>query len=125
MGVPKNKNTSRVERSTGNFFFKKKEKLNMTFNHDLKKNDGANKYKKINKNIAIIGNKSKKKEKNKTSAIKNKDPGNPKNIKVFNNIAKNNLGHKKFIPLTSVINLVLNLLAIASTNRKEFVDIKA
>jgi hypothetical protein len=76
------------------------------------------------KNRDVWG-KSKKNEKNKTSAIKNNDPGNPKNIKVFNNIAKNSLGHKKLIPLTSVINLVLNLLAIASTSKKEFVEIKA
>ena len=35
---------------------------------------------------------------------------------------KNSLGHKKFKPLTSVINLVLNRRAIASTNKNELVD---
>ena len=53
------------------------------------------------------------------------DPGKPKKTKQFNNVIKNNLGHKKLIPLTSVINLVLNLLAIASTKRKEFVESNA
>jgi hypothetical protein len=106
----------------GESFLKKTEKLNITFNQDLKKKEGANKYRNINKNIDMRGNKSKKKEKNKTSAIKKIEPGKPKKIKVFSSTAKNNLGHKKFIPLTSVINLVLNLLAIASTNKNEFVD---
>jgi hypothetical protein len=32
------------------------------------------------------------------------------------------LGHIKFIPLISVINLVLNLRAIASTSKNELVD---
>jgi hypothetical protein len=57
--------------------------------------------------------------------MKNNEPGKPKNINVFNKIDKNNLGHKKLIPLTSVINLVLNLLAIASTSKNEFVEINA
>jgi hypothetical protein len=44
---------------------------------------------------------------------------------MFSNVVKNNFGHKKFNPLISVINLVLNRLAIASTNKKELVEIKA
>ena len=50
------------------------------------------------------------------------EPGNPRNIKVFNNVIKNNLGHMKLIPLTSVNKRVLNRRAIASTKRKELVD---
>lgn len=91
----------------------------------LKKKVGPSKYSKINKKIAAIGNKSKKKLKNKNSAIKKIEPGKPKNIKQLTRLIKNNLGHKKLTPLISVINLVLNLLFIASTNKKEFVDNKA
>ena len=80
------------------------------------------KYKNSNKNTAISGNKSKKKLKNKNSATKKIEPGNPKKIKVLVNVIKNNLGHKKLIPLTSVNNLVLKRRAIASTNRNELVD---
>jgi hypothetical protein len=53
------------------------------------------------------------------------DPGKPKNIKLLISIAINNFGHKKLIPDTSVIILVLNLLATASTSKKEFVDKRA
>jgi hypothetical protein len=98
------------------------EKPNMTFIQDLKKNVGPKKYKKNNKKSDKIGNKSKKKVKNKNSDIKKMDPGNPKNIKIFNKIAKKSLGHMKLIPLISVIRRVLNLRAIASTSKKEFVD---
>jgi hypothetical protein len=37
-------------------------------------------------------------------------------------LTKKSLGHKKLIPFTSVISLVLNRRPIASTKRKEFVD---
>jgi len=57
--------------------------------------------------------------------MKNMEPGKPKNISEFTNIARNSLGHKKFIPLTSVINLVLNLRATASTSKNELVESKA
>lgn len=70
----------------------------------------------------MIGNKSKKKLKNKNSDTKKIDPGNPKNINVFNKIAKKSFGHKKLIPLISVISRVLNRLATASTKRNELVD---
>jgi hypothetical protein len=40
-------------------------------------------------------------------------------------MVRNNFGHRKFIPLISVNRRVLNRLAIASTNKKEFVDNKA
>jgi hypothetical protein len=46
-------------------------------------------------------------------------------IKVFNNAARNNLGHKKFKPLISVVNRVLNRRVIASTNKNAFVESKA
>jgi len=53
------------------------------------------------------------------------DPGKPKKTKQFKRLTKNNLGHKKFIPLISVINRVLKRLPIASTNKNEFVESKA
>ena len=83
---------------------------------------GPNKYKNTNKKTVNTGNRSRKKEKNKNSETKKMEPGKPKNIRVFNSAHKNNLGHIKFIPLISVISLVLNLRAIASTSKKEFVD---
>jgi hypothetical protein len=53
------------------------------------------------------------------------DPGNPRNTKVFNKLTRKSLGHKKLIPLISVISRVLNRLLIASTKKKEFVESKA
>lgn len=76
----------------------------------------------MSKKIDKIGNKSNEKLKKRNSAIKKIDPGNPKKIKEFNKITKNNLGHKKFNPLISVISLVLKRRLIASTNKKELVD---
>ena len=72
-----------------------------------------------------MGNKSKKKLKNRNSATKKIEPGNPKNISVFKSIAKKSFGHKKFNPLISVIKRVLKRRATASTNKNEFVDNKA
>jgi len=68
------------------------------------------------------GNKSKKKLKNKNSETKNIEPGNPKKMRLFNRVIKKSLGHIKFIPLISVRRRVLNLLAIASTSKKELVE---
>jgi len=75
--------------------------------------------------MAKRGNSSTKKEKNKNSDTKNIEPGKPKNIRRFTKEAKNSLGHRKFKPPNSVINLVLNLRAMASTSRNEFVDSSA
>jgi len=102
-----------------------KERPNKTFTQLLKKKVGPSKYNKIIRKIQRRGNKSKKKLKNKNSAIKKIDPGNPRKIKQFIKLIKNNLGHKKFTPLISVINLVLNLRLIESTRRKELVDKRA
>jgi hypothetical protein len=90
-----------------------------------KKNVGPIKYRSTRRYKAATGNKSKKKLKNKNSATKKIDPGNPKKINVFNNIAKNSFGHKKFNPLISVIRRVLNRRATASTSKNELVDNKA
>mgnify|MGYP006097658063 CR=1 len=98
------------------------EKPNITFIHDLKKKVGPIKYKKTNKNSANNGNKSKIKLKNKNSETNMIEPGKPKNISVFNNVIKNNLGHIKFRPLISVKSRVLNRRAIASTSKNELVD---
>jgi hypothetical protein len=73
----------------------------------------------------MTGNKSKKKLKNRNSATKKIDPGNPRKMRVFSNIAKNSLGHKKFKPLISVIKRVLNLRATASTSKNELVESSA
>ena len=116
---------SLVDKSTGILYDKDVEKPNKAFIQDLKKKVGPNKYRKSSKNTVRTGNKSRKKEKNKNSETKNIDPGKPKNIRVLRSAHKNNFGHIKLIPLISVINLVLNLLAIASTSKKEFVDNKA
>jgi hypothetical protein len=86
---------------------------------------GPIKYRKTSKNIASRGKRSKKNEKNKNSAMKNIEPGKPKKIKQFSSMAKNSLGHRKLIPLTSVKRRVLNLRATASTNKNELVESKA
>ena len=101
------------------------ENPNKAFIQDLKKKVGPSKYKKTNKNTVKTGNKSRKKEKKRNSETKNIDPGKPRKIKVFKSAHRKSFGHIKFIPLISVISLVLNLRAIASTKRKEFVDNKA
>jgi hypothetical protein len=72
-----------------------------------------------------MGKKSKKKEKNKNSATKKIEPGKPKKTRVFSSIIRNSFGHKKLIPLISVRRRVLNLLATASTNKKELVESNA
>ena len=101
------------------------ENPNKAFIQDLKKKVGPRRYKNINKNIVKTGNKSKKNEKNRNSDTKNIEPGNPKKISVFSKAHKNNFGHIKFIPLISVISLVLNRRAIASTSKKELVESSA
>ena len=83
---------------------------------------GPSKYRNTNKNIDSTGNRSIKNEKNRNSDTKKIEPGKPKNMRVFSNAHKNNLGHKKFNPLISVISRVLKRLAIASTSKKELVD---
>ena len=124
-GTPINNINSRVDKSAGILYDKELEKPNSAFIHDLKKKVGPSKYKNTSRNTVRVGKRSKKKEKKRNSDTKNMDPGNPKNIRVFNNAHRNNLGHIKLIPLTSVINLVLKRLATASTNKNEFVDNKA
>ena len=94
----------------------------MTFIHDLKKKVGPIKYKKTSRNSANNGNKSKIKLKNRNSETNIIEPGKPKNISVFSSVIKNNLGHIKFKPLTSVRSRVLNRRATASTNKNELVD---
>lgn len=112
-------------KSSGIFLRKFCDNPNNIFIQLRKKNVGPSKYKSTNKNTERIGNKSKKKLKKRNSAIKNIEPGKPKNTKQFSKEARKSLGHKKLIPLISVINRVLNLLFIASTSRKELVDKRA
>jgi len=101
------------------------DKPNRTFIQLLKKNVGPNKYKNGIKNKHIIGNKSNKKLKNKTSAIKKIEPGKPKNIKQLSKQIMKSFGHKKFTPPISVIRRVLKRLFTASTKKKEFDDKRA
>jgi hypothetical protein len=72
-----------------------------------------------------IGKRSKKKLKNRNSAIKKIDPGNPKKTRQFIKLIKKSLGHKKLTPLISVINRVLKRRFMASTKRNEFVERRA
>lgn len=95
------------------------------FIHDLKKKVGPIKYKNSRRNRAPKGNRSRKKEKNKISEIKNIDPGKPKKINILRSTTRKSLGHKKFNPFISVINLVLNRRATASTSKNELVEINA
>lgn len=97
----------------------------MAFIHVLKKKVGPNKYSNTIKNKAKRGKRSKKKLKNKNSAIKKIVPGNPKKTKELAKITKNNLGQIKLIPLISVIRRVLKRRFIASTKKKELVDKRA
>ena len=124
-GTPKNNINSRVDKSTGKDLVNAFEKPNNEFIQDLKKKVGPNKYKKISRKTDNKGNKSTKNEKNKNSETKKMDPGKPKKIKVFSKAHKKSLGHKKLIPLISVISLVLNRRAIASTNKNELVERRA
>lgn len=121
-GIPKNKTISRDVKSRVVFFLKKFDFPNIKFTQDRKKNVGPSKYKNTIKIKDIIGKRSKKNEKNKNSETKKIEPGKPKNIKLFNKIARNNFGHKKFKPLISVIKRVLNRRATASTSKNELVD---
>lgn len=86
---------------------------------------GPTKYSNIIQSKQRTGKRSKKNEKNKISATNIIDPGKPKKIKQLIKLTINNLGHRKFKPLISVINRVLKRLPIASTNKNELVESKA
>lgn len=98
------------------------EEPNNTFIQLLKKKVGPKRYKNTINIKHSNGKRSKKKLKNKNSAIKKIEPGKPKKISKFNKLIKKSLGHKKLTPLISVISRVLNLRFTASTKRKELVD---
>ena len=70
------------------------EKPNIIFIQERKKKVGPIRYKKSIKKIAAVGNKSKKKEKNKTSETKNIDPGNPKKMSMIRRVTRKSLGHR-------------------------------
>jgi hypothetical protein len=53
------------------------------------------------------------------------EPGNPKKINRLTRLIKKSFGHKKFIPLISVISLVLKRRPMASTKRNELVESSA
>ena len=113
------------DKSTGSVLSNCIDEPNRTFIQLRKKNVGPIKYSSNIKNKHNKGNKSKKKLKKSISATNIMDPGKPKKIKQFTKLTKNSLGHKKLIPLISVIRRVLNLLPMASTNKNEFVERRA
>lgn len=71
------------------------------------------------------GYRSKKKLKKSISATNIIDPGKPKKIRRLTKLTRKSFGQRKLTPFISVINLVLNLLPIASTNKKELVERRA
>ena len=119
---PPNSNSSLRFRSTGTVLLKNKEVPNSTFTQLRKKKVGPIKYSKTVKKRQTKGKRSKKKLKKSISETNIIDPGKPKKISKLTKLIKKSLGHKKFTPLTSVINRVLNRRPIASTSKKEFVD---
>jgi hypothetical protein len=121
---PKTRN-SREVKSEGMRADRLFEKPNNKFIQDLKKKIGPNKYKNIKRKRHNNGKRSKKKLKKRNSETKKIDPGKPKNIRVLTSAIRKSLGHIKLRPLISVISLVLNRRATASTNRKEFAESKA
>jgi hypothetical protein len=125
IGIPINNTSSLELKSTGTLLLNCSENPNSKFTQDLKKKVGPNKYKNNKRVSAKKGKRSMKKEKKRNSETKKMDPGNPRKISRFIRAAKNNFGHKKLRPPNSVISLVLNLLAMASTSKKELVESKA
>ena len=123
--MKENNKNSLVVKSVGITDERDLEKPNITFIQERKKKVGPIKYKKTNKKRANTGNKSKIKLKNKNSETNIIEPGKPRNIKQFSSVIRKSFGHIKFNPLISVSKRVLNLLAIASTNKKEFVESNA
>lgn len=123
--IPKYNRYSLELTSSGIFLLIAPERPNKTFTQLLKKNVGPKRYKNGSKNKHKNGNKSKRKLKNKTSAMKKIEPGKPKKTKQLTKLKRNNLGHKKFIPLISVISRVLKRRLIASTKKNEFDDSNA
>jgi len=120
--IDENKRNSLVVRSVGILVDSDFENPNIKFIQDRKKKVGPIKYKNIKRKRAKSGKRSNIKLKNRNSDTNIIDPGKPRNISVFNSVIRNNFGHIKFKPLTSVSNLVLNRRATASTNKNEFVD---
>jgi hypothetical protein len=96
-----------------------------TFIQLRKKKVGPIKYNKTIKKRQSKGKRSKKKLKKSISDTNIIEPGKPKKTKQFNKLTKKSLGHKKLIPLISVIKRVLKRRPIASTSRNELVDSKA
>jgi len=113
------------DKSIGNRCEKNLDLENIRFNHGLTKKVGAIRNSITRSSNEYRGKRSNEKEKKRTSAIKNSEPGKPKNTKQLRSENKNSFGVKKFKPLSSVISRVLNLRVIASTNKNEFVDKRA
>jgi len=119
---PTNTTNSREDKSAGRVLNICVDDPNKTFIQIRKKKVGAIRYSKTIRKRQSKGKRSKKKEKNKISATNITDPGKPKKTNVFTKATKKSFGHKKLIPLISVINRVLNRRPIASTNKNELVD---
>ena len=98
---------------------------NKTFVQLLKNIVGVIRYRINTNHRDSNGYRSKKKLKNNISATNIIDPGNPRKINKFIRLMIKSLGHRKFNPLISVINRVLNRRPIASTSKNELVDKRA
>jgi len=118
-------NSSFEDKSAGIVLWNSIDVPNNAFIHVRSTNVGASKYNNTTRNKYNAGNKSNKKVKNKISEINIIDPGKPKKTNKLTRLIKNNFGHKKLIPLISVIRRVLKRRAIASTSRNEFVESNA
>jgi hypothetical protein len=119
---PTKTNSSREVKSAGIVWRRWVEAPNKTFIQIRKKKVGAIKYKSTIKSRHKRGKRSKKNEKKRISATNIIEPGKPKKTKVLTRVTTKSLGHKKLIPLISVINRVLNLRPMASTRKNELVD---
>jgi hypothetical protein len=100
-------NSSFESKSFFNGLFKLIEHPEVIGHQDLKNKVGTIKYRIIKKIIEISNEKSIKKVKNSISAIKNNDPGKPKNINKFIRIRINSFVFRRPSEFISVTNLVL------------------
>jgi len=117
--------SSLANKSVGNRSKRCREDPKSMFTHERKNIVGASKYRRRMNQSVKSGYRSKKNEKNRISATNMIDPGNPKNTSKLSRLTKNNLGHIKLIPFTSVIKRVLKRRPILSTSKKEFVESRA
>lgn len=113
------------ERSADSLLLNSAEAPKRALTQVLKTNVGAIRYNKTTRKRHNAGNRSNRKVKNKISETNIIEPGNPKKTNKLTKLTRKSFGHKKFIPLISVISRVLKRLDMASTNKNELVDRRA